>query len=411
MAPKNSVAHQAVVINKNEVRMRDLHSCLRRLYNSRGLSKNGSKGTPLAAMLWGPPGVAKSALAQQFATDVLKMPFVDIRLPLYDPVDLKGMPSVSKITVNILRGDKRETREVDATTFIAPQFLPYEPYVMLFEEIANAHESTMVTAQRIILDRNLDNGWAAHEDTMMICASNRQSDACGANALLQALDNRLVHYEITPDIDFWLDWLIETYGSDQYGQKAAAQVAAFITFRKDLAYQFDPESTFKDLHGWPSFRSWEMVTRILMDTFKCKEKIKNVATSTSIMGSIGVGAGFDFLAFIELQDKLPDINEIMDGKKFTIPQGKPDLLAALVGAVASHCEPKYHNRIWQIVKEIEDAGSPDWGILLVRMCVKFDPHIGWVNGDKKSNQYTKGARDFCMRHKSEAITIFKQKSV
>lgn len=406
---KRDAAHNAAVLSKNEIRMRDVIPCLESCYESRGLERaDGSDSGPLAAMLWGPPGVAKSALAQLFAKQK-GMPFVDIRLPLYDPVDLKGMPSVGRVNVTIVKSDGTVgTEEVDATTFISPQFLPRDPYIMLFEEIANAHEATMVTAQRIVLDRNLDNGWRAHPDTMMVCCSNRQSDACGANALLQALDNRLIHFEVAPDVDFWMDWLIDTYSVNEWGQKAVALIASFLSYRKELAYKFDPESTFKDQHGWPSFRTWEMGARLLMHAFKSKKKIRDIDVYAPLMGAIGVGAGFDFLAFVDLQDKLPPIKEIMEGNKFEIPHGQPDLLAALVGAIASNCAPKYHDRVWQLVDKIEQSGSPDWAVLLVRLAIKFDPSIGWKNGDKTSKSYTAGARNFCMRHKSEAITIFKQ---
>ena len=43
------------------------------------------------AMVWGPPGSAKSMIAQQVAADGGRE-YVDIRALLLDPVDLRGIP-------------------------------------------------------------------------------------------------------------------------------------------------------------------------------------------------------------------------------------------------------------------------------------------------------------------------------
>jgi hypothetical protein len=62
------------------------------------LTPSECTGTLLAAAIaevplffWGPPGVGKSALAQQVATQLNKA-FIDIRLSQMDPTDVRGMP-------------------------------------------------------------------------------------------------------------------------------------------------------------------------------------------------------------------------------------------------------------------------------------------------------------------------------
>ena len=48
------------------------------------------------AMLWGPPGIGKSALIQEIVDDWKeqgkKALLVDVRLPLWEPTDIKGIP-------------------------------------------------------------------------------------------------------------------------------------------------------------------------------------------------------------------------------------------------------------------------------------------------------------------------------
>ena len=60
-------------------------------------------------ILWGPPGVGKSAIVAQLAAE-RGLQLVDIRAPLLDPTDLRGIPAVV--------GDRAE--------WFAPSFLPRE---------------------------------------------------------------------------------------------------------------------------------------------------------------------------------------------------------------------------------------------------------------------------------------------
>ena len=59
-------------------------------------------------VVWGPPGAAKSQIAQQVAADTNRQ-YVDVRALLLDPVDLRGIPW-------------RDTD--DRTRWAPPAFLP-----------------------------------------------------------------------------------------------------------------------------------------------------------------------------------------------------------------------------------------------------------------------------------------------
>jgi len=54
-------------------------------------------GVNVPMFLWGPPGIGKSQIVAQIAAD-LKLPLIDIRAVLLDPVDLRGVPSVENGT-------------------------------------------------------------------------------------------------------------------------------------------------------------------------------------------------------------------------------------------------------------------------------------------------------------------------
>ena len=46
--------------------------------------------------LWGSPGSGKSSLVRQ-AADHLKLKLIDVRATLLDPVDLRGLPKITKV--------------------------------------------------------------------------------------------------------------------------------------------------------------------------------------------------------------------------------------------------------------------------------------------------------------------------
>ena len=323
---------------------------------------------PLPVMVWGPPGTAKSALVAEFARH-LKVPFVDVRLPLYDPVDLKGIPGLVESTVTLPDGTQQPTK---ITKFYAPDFLPREQCVILFDELANALPATQTACQRIILDRTSDGGWIAHPKTMIVAASNRRTDRCGVNVMPAALDNRLVHYEVKPDINFWTSWLLTTYSGDAAQREASALIVSYLTWRGDHAYKFDPDAIQKGIHGCPTFRSWEMVAKQIVAGLNGRG-LGDEVLHESIKGSIGVAVGTEFVTFVKLKDKLPDIDAIFSGKPWTVPDA-PDVRYALVGAVASRVDNKTSKTVWNIVNKLDEAKAQEFAVCLVRMAMKqFKP--------------------------------------
>src|SRR5262245_54184036 len=86
--------------------------------------------------LWGPPGVGKSQVLQQVAAKT-KRQFLDLRLPLLDAVDLRGIPY----------------KEGNVTRWLPPSFLPREGRGLLcLEEFASAFPVVQAAASSLILD-------------------------------------------------------------------------------------------------------------------------------------------------------------------------------------------------------------------------------------------------------------------
>ena len=92
--------------------------------------------TKRPVFLWGPPGVGKSSLVAQSATN-LALSVCDVRAVLLDPVDLRGIPAVN--------GDHR-------AHWCQPDFLPRDGQGVLFLDEAPEFPPRVMEALRVPLE-------------------------------------------------------------------------------------------------------------------------------------------------------------------------------------------------------------------------------------------------------------------
>ena len=94
-------------------------------------------------LVWGPPGTAKSMIAQQVAADAGRR-YVDVRALLLDPVDLRGIPW-------------RDS--ADRTRWAPPAFLPPtdDPgrWLINLEELPSAVQMVQAALYQLVLDRKV----------------------------------------------------------------------------------------------------------------------------------------------------------------------------------------------------------------------------------------------------------------
>lgn len=332
-------------------------------------------------MFWGPPGVGKSsgvkkaalvlaamlaagslpadamAAAQTTAKKVkAAMPkgqqeefgLIDLRLPLLEPVDLRGLPYVK-----------------DGIAYWSrPTFLPTGGRGILFlDEIVQAGPAMQAAASQLVLDRRigeyvLPDGW------MVVAAGNRASDRAAVNSMPTHIANRFVHLTVEVNTEAWVAWALEA--------KLDMRVIAFIKWRANLLHHFDPQA--KAL-AFPTPRSWEFVAKLLGQFSNISDPI----LATMIAGAVGEQPVAEFLAFCKMFDKLPDIDSIfLNPKKAAIPQ-EISVLWAVVTSVASRINVDNIDKIVTYFNRITDeAGRPEFSIAAMKEIVIADE-----NRDKK----------------------------
>lgn len=253
--------------------------------------------------LWGAPGIGKSSIVKQIANDK-NIGFIDLRLALMDPTDLKGIPFYDKDSHTAL--------------WAPPAFLPSEGEGILFlDELNSAAPSVQASAYQLILDRRvgeyeLPEGWA------IVAAGNREGDRGVTYRMPSPLANRFVHFEMEVDVDDWRYWA--------YKKELDERIISYISYKSEHLFTFDAKS---DLKSFATPRSWEYVHSIL------KSGVKEELLLDVISGAIGREVSVGFLSFAKVMNKLPDIQKILDSGEGEYSDEVDVLYALSTGLVSS----------------------------------------------------------------------------
>ncbi len=233
----------------------------------------------IPTFLWGPPGIGKSSIVKQIA-EAKGVQFIDLRLSLMDPTDLKGIPFY----------DKHEHHAVWAP----PSFLPKgESGILFLDELNSAPPAVQASAYQLILDRRvgeyeLPEGWA------IVAAGNRESDRGVVYRMPSPLANRFVHFEMDVHVDDWRDWAYKS-GIDE-------RIIAYIGYKNEDLFSFDPTLNEK---SFATPRSWEFVHGVL------RSRMDEKLLLDAIGGAVGRERAVNFLSFSKVMHRLPDIEAIL----------------------------------------------------------------------------------------------------
>ncbi|WP_345976781.1 MoxR family ATPase [Sulfurimonas sp. HSL3-7] len=255
----------------------------------------------IPTFLWGPPGIGKSSIVKQIA-QANAYEFIDLRLSLMDPTDLKGIPFYDK--------------EAHQALWAPPSFLPREGRGILFlDELNSAPPAVQASAYQLILDRKvgeytLPEGWA------IIAAGNREGDRGVVYRMPSPLANRFVHLEMDVNVEDWRDWA--------YGAGMDERVIAYIGYKSDDLFSFDPTKNEK---SFATPRSWEFVSSVLRSEMDEKLLLETIG------GAIGKDRAVRFLSFAKVMHKLPDIAAILSGGEGAYPEEVEVLHALATGLV------------------------------------------------------------------------------
>lgn len=309
------------------------------------IKKNLSVKVLPSVMLWGPPGVGKSQAIRQLAEEIelntgKKTVVTDVRLLLFNPIDLRGIPT-SNADKTLAIWLKPQIFQMDDNPDIVN--------ILFLDEISAAPQSVQAAAYQITLDRVVGEH-RLPDNCIVIAAGNRVTDKSVAFKMPKALANRLLHIEVEGNFMSWKIWAIS--------KGINPKVVGFLSFRQNYFMGF--ESHTDDL-AFATPRSWEMVSNLL--NFVCDDVEKMYSL---ISGLVGTGVAVEFRTWCNVYKDLPDINEIFEGKMPHVPTST-DAMYALVSSMTAYAR-EHRDDMAKITNSIKyaDRLPPDFSTVLMK---------------------------------------------
>jgi hypothetical protein len=235
--------------------------------------------------MWGPPGIGKSDIVKQVG-DEFERGVIDVRLSLWEPTDIKGIPYYNS--------------DQGTMTWAPPSELPTDPDstdILFLDELNSAAPATQAAAYQLILNRRVGT-YVLPKGVSIVAAGNRETDKGVTYRMPAPLANRFLHIELRSDYEDWLQWATLN--------KVHEQVVGYIGFAKQDLYDFDPKSTSR---SFATPRSWSFVSELLED-----DDLPESTLTDLVAGAVGEGLAVKFMAHRKVAKQMPDPTDILHGK-------------------------------------------------------------------------------------------------
>lgn len=279
------------------------------------IDRGESPGELIPTMLWGPPGIGKSQSIAELCSLLeketgKKVVLTDIRLLLFSPLDLRGIPTYD---------EKREN-----AVWLRPRVLAMDPAdeiinVLFLDEITAAPPSVQAAAYQLVLDRKIGEH-KLPSNCLIFAAGNRTVDGSYAHKMPKALSNRLLHIEFSISFASWRKWAL--------AHEIDGRVIGFLDQHPDLLLDFKESSS--DL-AFPTPRSYEMLSKALRQFGE--------GALALLPGIIGPGAAKAFKAYLGGRN-IPDPARVYRGERPTLPR-ENDALYAFVSAMGEYAKEHF----------------------------------------------------------------------
>jgi len=309
--------------------------------------------------LWGPPGIGKSSIVAQIAQEK-DIGFIDLRLSLLDPTDLRGIPFF----------DAAEQSAIWAPASFLPDGSQKEG-ILFLDELNTAAPMVQASAYQLILDRKIGE-YTLPEGWSIIAAGNRESDRGVVFRMAAPLSNRFIHLEMESSVADWKAWAIE--------KKIDPSIIGFISYRPDALFCFDTQS---DSRSFATPRTWAYVNEVLASEPEADLIMPLVS------GAIGEELAAAFLGFRVVAAELPDLDSVLEGTCKDVPH-EPSALHMLSTALSMRIDQatstkKLNNLVGYTLKM-----PPEFAVMIVQDLrereIELDHVDNWTLWMKNFNQ-------------------------
>lgn len=282
--------------------------------------------------VWGPPGIGKSDIVAQVARSQNR-PLIDIRLPLMEPTDIRGIPYLAEVKVydskgNLVRDEQNVPLTEKVFRWSNPSDLPTDENsraLVFFDEMSAAPPSVQAATYQIILNRKIGN-YTLPKDVVIVAAGNRVKDKGVAYNMPLPLANRFSHVTLAVDFEDWKEWALLN--------RVHKDVVGYLSFQPNDLNAFNPAV---EGYAFATPRSWYFVSELIQDVNDDGELTDTTLPSDVlgdlVKGTVGDGAGIKFMTYRQQAANLPHARDVLNGKVTKLNVKQVDIMYALTTAL------------------------------------------------------------------------------
>ncbi|MEU2614621.1 MoxR family ATPase [Micromonospora sp. NPDC007271] len=314
----------------------------------------------LPVLLWGEPGIGKTAALTQLAAS-LDLPLTTVIASVHEPSDFAGLPVV---------GDDPATQGVPmAPPDWAVRLVRAGRGLLFLDELSTAPPAVQAALLRLVLERRVGS-LLLPAGVRIVAAANPRSSAADGWELSPPLANRFVHLQWTRDHETVVRGLGGTWPraalprlDPQRLSEAVAlarrAVCGLLSARPGLVHRL-PTGEAGRGGPWPSPRSWEMTLRLI--AFATAADASRDVLSMLVRGTVGDGPGLELLASLDRMD-LPDPEVLLADPAAAVLPERGDLrqavLDGVVEAVRRRPERSRWDAAWAVLVRALETSAPD----------------------------------------------------
>ncbi|MGW3059549.1 AAA family ATPase [Streptomyces goshikiensis] len=314
----------------------------------------------LPVLLWGEPGIGKTAALTQLA-ESLDLPLTTVIASVHEPSDFSGLPVI---------GDDPAVQGVPmAPPDWAVRLVRAGRGLLFLDELSTAPPAVQAALLRLVLERRIG-ALRLPPGVRIVAAANPRSSAADGWELSPPLANRFVHLQWTHDHEVVVRGLGGTWpratlprldperltGAVDLARRA---VCGLLTTRPTLVHRL-PSGESGRGGPWPSPRSWDMTLRLI--AFATAAGSSREVLSLLVRGSVGDGPGLELLAGLDRME-LPDPEELLGDPAGAVLPERGDLrqaaLDGVVEAVRRRPERSRWDAAWTLLVRALETGAPD----------------------------------------------------
>lgn len=288
----------------------------------------------------GQPGVGKSAIVAEYAKSI-GAEFIDARLAYFAPQDVQGFPYLNP-----------EADGSKSMKFSKPAFWPKTANpVIALEEFNCASKSVQNVALQLLNERRVGEH-VLPDDAFIVLLGNRPEDRVNIEKLSSAVVNRIANIRMRLDLNDWIKWA--------HANGIEPLVTSFLRFRGDLLTTFDGKK-WDGVSNFATPRTWEKASAIYSNT--SNRTIRHALLN----GVLGDGAAAEFLGFIAVYEKLPDLDAVLLNPDISDVPTDPSTIYATCAGLAKKVKPKLMGNFLTYVGRMEK----EFEVFAVKTAVGF----------------------------------------